>query len=92
MSILKISWRDHITNEEVRRCIGIRKSLNETIKDRKKTWIGHMVRGNATIRTALEAQVEGCRTRGRSRVKMLSEPLENITYAEIKRRAYYRRK
>ena len=70
--------------------IRIRKSINETIKDRKKTWIGHVIKGNAIIRTAL-GQVERSRTRGRPRVKMLSELLENVTYAEMKRRAYDRR-
>ena len=66
--ILKINWRDHVTNEEVRRLIGTRKSLRDTIIERKKSWIGHTLRGNDLIRTAIEGQIEGARTRGRPRV------------------------
>ena len=85
--ILKINWRDHVTNEEVRRLIGTRKSLRDTIIGRKKTWIGHTLRGNDLIRTAIEGQIEGARTRGRPRVNMLDEIIGNGTYLELKRRA-----
>ena len=71
--ILKINWRDHVTNEEVRRLIGTRKSLRDTIIERKKTWIRHTLRGNDLIRTAIEGLIEGARTRGRPRVNMLDE-------------------
>ena len=85
--ILKINWRDHVTNEEVRRLIGTRKSLRDTIIERKETWIGHTLRGNDLIRTAIEGQIEGARTRGRPRVNMLDEIIGNGTYLELKRRA-----
>ena len=85
--ILKISWRDHITNEEVRRRIGVRKSLQDTIIERKKSWIGHILRGNDMIRITIEGQIEGQRTRGRPRVSMLDELIGNGTYNEMKRRA-----
>jgi len=85
--ILKISWRDHITNDEVKRRIGIKKSLRKTIIERKKSWIGHILRGNNTITTAIEGQIEGSRTRGRPRVSMLDELIGEGTYAAMKRRA-----
>ena len=83
----KGNWRDHITNEEVRRLIGTRKSLRDTIIGRKKIWIGHILRGNVLIRTTIEGQIEGTRTRGRPRVNMLDEIIGNGTYLEMKRRA-----
>ena len=65
---IKINWWDHVTNEEVRRLIGTRKSLMDTIIERKKSWIGHTLRRNDLIRTAIEGQIEGAITRGRPRV------------------------
>ena len=88
--ILKISWRDHIRYEEVRRRIGIKKTLTNTIIERKKSWIGHIIRGNNLIRTAIEGQIEGTRTRGRPRSSMLDELMRNGTYVEMKRRALNR--
>ena len=64
--------------------ISTRKSLRDTIIGRKKIWIGHILRGNVLIRTAIEGQIEGTRTRGRPRVNMLDEIIGNGTYLEMK--------
>ena len=38
---------------------------------RQRNWIGHILRGNSLLGTALEGKMEGKRTRGKPRIKML---------------------
>ena len=40
----KISWREHVRNEEVLRRVGEERSLRNTIWKRKARWIGHVMR------------------------------------------------
>ena len=42
----RISWTEKITNEEVLRRVGEKRSMVETIVRRKKNWIGHIMRGD----------------------------------------------
>ena len=46
----RISWTDKITNEEVLRRVGEKRSMAETIVRRKKNWIGHIMRGDGLIK------------------------------------------
>jgi len=59
----KISWRDHETNMQVLLTVGEQQSLMNAIRVRQRNWIGHILRGNSLLRTALEGKVEGKRTR-----------------------------
>ena len=43
--MVKVSWMDKRTNEQVLSCINEKRSLIKTIWDRKKNWIGHVVKG-----------------------------------------------
>ena len=87
---LKIGWRDHITNDEVRRIINAKKLLRKIIIERKKSWIEHILRGSKLITTAIEGHLEGSKTRGRPRISMLDELIGNGSYTEMKRRAEHR--
>ena len=63
---LGISYKDHITNEEVRS--RIRKAYEEllsTIKRRKMKWYGHVTRASGLAKTVLQGAVWGGRRRGR---------------------------
>jgi len=40
----KISWTEHITNEEVLAGIGDERAMIHTIKKRQRNWIGHILR------------------------------------------------
>ena len=42
-SILGITWRDRVTNEEVRRRTG-QTTLEKVIRERRMRWLGHVVR------------------------------------------------
>ena len=67
----KISWTEHIMNDQVLTMVGEQRSLMDTVRERQRNWIGYILRGNSLLRTVLERKVEGRRTRGKSRMKIL---------------------
>ena len=69
--LLGISYRDHMTNEEVRarigRAIGSYEDLLTTVKRRKLKWYGHVTRSSGLAKTILQGTVQRGRRRGRQR-------------------------
>ena len=69
--LLCISYKDHITNEEVRNRIrqanGPYEDLLTTVKKRKLKWYGHVSRSSGLAKTILQGTVQGGRRRGRQR-------------------------
>ena len=69
--LLGISYRDHITNEEVKtrtgNAIGPYEDLLASVKRRKLKWYGHVTRSSGLATTLLQGTVEGGRRRGRQR-------------------------
>ena len=67
--LLNISYKDHVTNEEVRRKIQtvIREydELLTLVKKRKLRWFGHVSRSSGLAKTILQGTVKGRRKRGR---------------------------
>ena len=88
--LLKISWRDHKTNEEVLRMVEEERTLITKIRRRQKTWIGHIFRGNGLLKDIMEGKFEGRRPRGRKRKSMLDDLKGGRTYQEMKRVAMNR--
>ena len=82
----RVSWTDRKTNEEVLRMVEQSRKLWETILERKKNWIGHVLRGNGLMLEVMEARMEGKRGRGRPRRGMLEDLLEE-SYEGLKRKA-----
>ena len=82
----RVSWIDKKTNEEVLRMVEQTRKLWETILERKKNWIGHVLRGDGLMLEVIEARMEGKRGRGRPRKGMLQDFLEN-SYDVLKRKA-----
>ena len=60
--ILHISYRDHVTNEEVRvkiqQAIGPHEDLLTIVKGRKLQWYGHVSRSSGLARTILQGTVK----------------------------------
>jgi hypothetical protein len=54
----KISWTDHVGNEVLHRDKEERNILH-TIKRRKATWIGHILRRNCLLKHVIEGKLEG---------------------------------
>ena len=69
--ILHISYKDHVTNEEVRakiqKAIGPHEDLLTTVKRRKLQWYGHLSRSSDLAKTILQSTVKGGRRQGRQR-------------------------
>ena len=61
--ILHISYRDHVTNEEVRakiqQAIGPHEDLLTIVKRHKRQWYGHVSRSSGLAKTILQGTVKG---------------------------------
>ena len=69
--LLGISYKDHITDEEmrsrIRKAIGPYEELLSTVKRRKMKWYLHVTRASGLAKTVLQGTVWGGRRRGRQR-------------------------
>ena len=69
--ILRISYKDHVTNEEVRakiqQAIGPHEHLLTIVKRRILQWYGHVSRSSGLAETILQGTVKGGRRQGRQR-------------------------
>ena len=69
--ILSISYRDHVTNEEVRskiqQAVGPHEDPLTTVKRRKLQWYDHVFRSSGLAKTILQGTVKGGRRQGRQR-------------------------
>ena len=69
--ILYISYKNHVTNEEVRakiqQAIGPHEDLLTIVKRRKLQWYGHVSRSSGLAKTILQGTVKGGRRQGRQK-------------------------
>ena len=70
-NILHISYKDHITNEEVcakiQQAIGPHEDLLTIVKRRKLQWYGHVSRSSGLAKTILQGTVKWGRRQGRQK-------------------------
>ena len=68
---MNISYKDHVTNEEVRNriqnAIGVHDDLLTMVKERELRWDGHISRSSGMVKTILQGAVKGARRRGRQK-------------------------
>jgi len=74
-----------ITNEEVLRRVGVERDLMSMLRNRKKKWIGHVLREDGLLKEAIEGRMEGSKPRGRPRLGMLDD-LITLSYVDMKRK------
>ena len=69
--IQRISYKDHVTNKEVRakiqQAIGLHEDLLTIVNRRKLQWYGHVSRSSGLAKTILQGTVKGGRGQGRQR-------------------------
>ena len=69
--ILRVSYKDHATNEEVgakiQQAIGPHEDLLTIVKRRKLQWYGHVSRSSGLAKTILQGAVKRGRRQGRQR-------------------------
>ena len=71
----KISWTDHVRNEEVLLRFNEQRNILHEIRKRKANWFGHILRRNCLLRQVIERKIKGemevARRRGKRRKKLL---------------------
>ena len=69
--VLRIPYKGHVTNEEVRakiqQAIGPHEDLLTIVRRRKLQWYGHVSRSSGLAKTILQGTVKGGRRQGRQR-------------------------
>ena len=90
----KISWTDHVRNEEVLLTVNELRNILHAIRKRKANCIGHLLRRNCLIRQVIEGKIKGemevTRRRGRRRKKLLDDLREGRGYCQLKEGALNR--
>ena len=83
----KISWTDHVRNEEVLLRVSEQRNIIHTVKRRKVNWIGHILRRNCLVRDVTEGKMEGTidvmGLQERIRKQLLDDPKGKESILEI---------
>ena len=93
--MLRISWKEHKTNEEVLNMMKTSLKLIKIIKNRKCEYFRHFIRRpNSIQRLLLEARIDGKRGRGRPRTMRMDNIKDwlNLSYKECIRNVENREK
>jgi hypothetical protein len=87
----KISWTDHVRNEEVLFRVSEERSILHEIRKRKANWISHILRRNCLLKEVIEGEIKGrievTRRRGRRRKKLLDDLGDRRGYSDLKEEA-----
>jgi len=87
----KISWIDHVRNEEVLFRVKEQRNILHEIGTRKANSIGHILRRNCLIQRVIEGKIKGgievTGRRGRRRRKLLDDLKERRRYFHLKEEA-----
>jgi len=87
----KISWTDHVRNEEVLLTAKEKRNILHEIRKRKANWIGHILRRNCLLQRVFEWKIKGgievTGRRGRKRRKLLEDLKERRGYSHLKEEA-----
>ena len=87
----KISWNEHVRNEEVLLRVNEQMNILHEIRKRKANWIGHMLRRNCLLKQVIEGKIKGEMEvkiiRGRRRRKLLDELKDRRGYSHLKEEA-----
>jgi hypothetical protein len=67
----KISWTDHVRNEEVIFIVNEQRNILHEIRKWNANWIGHILRQNCLLKQTIEGKIKGemevTKRRGRRR-------------------------
>jgi hypothetical protein len=85
----KISWTDHVRNEEVLLRVKEQRNILCEISKRKANWIGHILHRNCLLQQVIEGKIKGgIEVTGRRRSRKLLDDLkERRGYCHLKEEA-----
>ena len=69
----KISWIDHVRNEEVLRRVNEQRNILREIRKWKANWIGHILHRNCFLKQVIEGKIKGEMDVTRRRKKLLDD-------------------
>jgi len=87
----KISWTDHVRNEEVLLIVKEQRNILHEIRKRKANWMGHILRRNCLLQRVTEGKIRGgievTGRQGRRRTKLLDDLKERRGHSPLKEEA-----
>jgi len=87
----KISWTDHVRNEEVLLRVNEQRNILHEIRKRKENEIGHILRRNCLLQRVIEGKIQGgievTGRQGRRRRKLLDDLKKKRGYSDLKEEA-----
>ena len=87
----KISWTDHVRNEEVLLRVNEQRNILHEIREQKANWIGYTLRRNCLLQQVIEGKVKGqievTGRRGRRHKKLLDDRKDRRGYCQLKEEA-----
>jgi hypothetical protein len=87
----KISWTDHVRNEEVLLRVNEQRNILHEIRKPKANGFSHILRRNCLLQQVIEGkikrQIEVTRRRGRRRKKLLDDLKDRRGYCQLKEEA-----
>ena len=87
----KISWTDHVRNEDVLLRVKEQRNILHEIRKHKANWIGHILRRNYILQRVTEGKIQGgievAGRQGRRRMKLLDDLKESRGYSHLKEEA-----
>ena len=87
----KISWTDHVRNEDVLLRVKEQRNILLEIRKRKTNWIGLILRRNCLLQRVTEGKIQGgievTVRQGRRRRKLLDDLKERRGYSHLKEEA-----
>jgi hypothetical protein len=89
----KISWTNHVRNEEMLLRLNEQRNILHEIRKRKANWIGHILRRNCLLQRVIEGKIKGeteVTRRGRRRKKLLDDLKDRRGYSHLKEEALNR--
>ena len=63
--MLKISWTEHKTNNEVLQRAEEQRALMITLRQRQKKWLGHVLHHDSLLKKVIEGRMKGRNPFGR---------------------------
>jgi len=90
----KISWTDHVRNEDVLLRVKEKRNILHEIRKRKANWIGHILHRNCLLQQVIKGKREGVievtGRRERGGRKLLNDLKERRGYSHLKEEALNR--
>jgi hypothetical protein len=84
----KISWTDHVRNEELVLTVKEQRNILHELRKRKANWVVHILRRNYLLQQVIEGKIKGrieeTGRRGRRHRKLLDNLKERRGYSHLK--------